>query len=235
MQQDFYIYLFIKIEMSEKVCQLDFTNGIEFDPDCLGAYAAKLVGTLILVGAFALKIPQIYNLYSTKDVVGLSAGAFYSEVPLSMVSVIYNILQGNPFTSYGEGCIIMIQNIILVFLLWAYMKPSPTMGTITTVLGLFISVAIGSFYLPIEYQYILPLSTLPMMVYSRMAQILTNYQLGTTGQLSIITTFLQFGGSIARVFTTILEVGWDMSLLSVYALSTALSAILMAQVLLLLL
>lgn len=215
--------------MADKVCHMDFAAGFVFNPDCLGAYAAKLIGTAILVGAFALKLPQIYNIYTTGDVVGLSAGAFYSEVPLSTVSVVYNILQGNPFTSFGEGCIILVQNVILVFLLWSFTKPAPTVGHRVSVLASFVLVTAAAYYLPKEFQYVLPLSTLPMMTYSRLAQIHSNYKLGTTGQLSMITTFLQLGGSLARVFTTIMEVGWDMSLLSVCALSTVLSGILMSQ------
>jgi hypothetical protein len=172
----------------------------------------------------------MYNIYATKDVVGLSAGAFYSEVPLSIVSVVYNILQGNPFTSFGEGCIILVQNFILVIMLWCYMKPAPASSTVISVLALFAAVTVGSLYTPTEYQYILPLTTMPMMIYSRMAQIISNVKHGTTGQLSLITTFLQLGGSLARVFTTIMEVGWDMALLAVCGLSTALAGILMAQV-----
>lgn len=212
------------------MCQLDFTNGFVFDPNCIGAYAAKAVGTLILAGALALKLPQMYNIYATKDVVGLSPEAFYTDVPLSTVSVVYNILQGNPFTSYGEGCIIGLQNFVLVLLLWAYMKPAPSLSTMVSVLALFGGVTLVSFYLPPEYQYVLPLSTLPMMMYSRLAQIYSSYKQGTTGQLSLITTFLQFGGSLARVGTTIVEVGWDWSLLAVYLLSALLNGIMMAQV-----
>jgi hypothetical protein len=97
---------------------------------------------------------------------------------------------------------------------------------------MFIAVTVGALYMPPEYQYILPLTTMPMMIYSRMAQIISNVKHGTTGQLSLITTFLQLGGSLARVFTTIMEVGWDMALLAVCGLSTALAGILMAQVML---
>eukprot|EP00428_Durinskia_dybowskii_P076452 CAMPEP_0170401620 /NCGR_PEP_ID=MMETSP0117_2-20130122/25118_1 /TAXON_ID=400756 /ORGANISM="Durinskia baltica, Strain CSIRO CS-38" /LENGTH=237 /DNA_ID=CAMNT_0010658427 /DNA_START=17 /DNA_END=730 /DNA_ORIENTATION=- len=216
--------------MTEKVCELDLASVLQFDPDCLGTYAAKAVGTLILVGAFALKIPQIYNIYSTGEVVGLSPGAFYSEVPLSLVSVAYNFLQGNPFTSYGEGFIIMVQNLILVIMLWCYMKPPPSTATILSVLAMFSATTVISLFMPRQYQYILPLTTMPMMIYSRMAQIIANYQQGTTGQLSIITSILQFGGSVARIGTTIVEVGWDISLLSVYGISTALAGILLAQI-----
>jgi len=215
--------------MADSTC-LDFSAGFQFRQDCIGVYAAKLIGTVILVGSFALKVPQIYNLYSTKNTVGLSPSSFYTDCAAVIVTVVYNILQGNPFTSFGEQCVILVQNIILVLLLWVHSKPGPSflnMLSVTVVLG---GIAAGSYVLPAEHQYVLPLTTLPLMIYSRMAQIISNYQCGTTGSLSIITTFLMLGGSLARVLTTIIEVGWDVSLLTVTFISAALSAILMAQV-----
>ena len=209
---------------------LDFSTGFHFNQDCIGVYAAKLIGTAILVGSFALKLPQIYNMYSTKNVVGLSPSSFYTDVAALIITVVYNVLQGNPFTSFGESFVIMMQNLILVFLLWAHSKPGFSLTNKAAVLLGFVAITAVSYNLPAEYQYVLPLSTLPLMIYSRSAQIVSNYQHGTTGQLSIITTFLQLGGSLARVLTTIIEVGWDPALLTVLAISNILSATLMAQV-----
>ncbi|KAJ1428880.1 hypothetical protein B484DRAFT_396631, partial [Ochromonadaceae sp. CCMP2298] len=188
--------------MAAKICSVDLSN-FSFDADCIDTYIAKLLGFAILAGAFALKVPQILNLVRTKDVQGLSPSAFYTEVPLSTISIVYNILQGNPFTSFGETCVISVQNFILVLLLWAYMKPAPSTFTVVGVLSLFIAVGALAWHLPSDLQYLLPLSILPMLIYSRLAQIITSYSNGTTGQLSIITAFLQFAGSLARIFTTI--------------------------------
>ena len=78
--------------------------------------------------------------------------SFYTEVPLVTTHVVYNYLQKNPFRSYGETCIILVQNIILVGLLWTYSKPTPSLVKILTVVAVFASVAIVSFNLPAEYQ-----------------------------------------------------------------------------------
>jgi len=189
-----------------------------------------VLGSLVLLGSLAVKLPQIINIMITKDIIGLSPSAFYTEVPLSITTIVYNYLQKNPFISYGETCIISVQNAILVLLLWIYMKPSPSIQTIVTVILIFIAVACISFNLPLELQYLLPFTTVPLMLYSRGVQIYSNYMIGTTGQLSLITIFLQFAGSLVRIFTTIQEVGLDMSLLAVISLSVILNGILMGQV-----
>lgn len=215
--------------MSDNTC-LDFSAGFQFRQDCVGVYVAKLIGIVILIGSFALKVPQIYNIFSTKNVVGLSPSSFYTDCAAVIVTVVYNILQGNPFTSFGEQCVILVQNLILVLLLWVHSKPGPSLINMLLVSITLGGIAAGSFFLPAEYQYILPLTTLPLMIYSRMAQIISNFQYATTGSQSIITTFLMLGGSLARLLTTIIEVGWDVSLLTVTGISAALSAILMGQV-----
>lgn len=159
-------------------CKFDLSIITSFESDCIGFYISKCLGLLILLGSFALKLPQIINIITKKNVIGLSANAFYTEVPLSITTIVYNYLQNNPFTSYGETCIISIQNMILVVLLWMYMIPTPSITTIISILLMFLMVTIVSLSLPNDYQYLLPLTTLPLMIYSRTAQIVTNIKLG---------------------------------------------------------
>ena len=187
--------------------------------------------------------------------------SFYTEVPLVTTHVVYNYLQKNPFRSYGETCIILVQNIILVGLLWTYSKPTPSLVKILTVVAVFASVAIVSFNLPAEYQvtvccmyilndvdmihielttishstwyflqYILPLTNLPMLLLSKCPQIYKNMMNKHTGQLSLPTTFLTFAGSMARIFTTIQDVGYDAALLCNCTANATLSGVLVIQV-----
>ena len=216
--------------MSAVVCNTNLLNGFVFQPECINVYIAKLLGYAILAGSIALKFPQILNIVLTKDVEGLSEIAFYSEVPMGITTVMYNYRHGNPFSSYGEVVAILIQNIILVYLLWAFMKPPAPAQTKLGVIACCVSVGFACHTMRPEILYLLPLSNLPIMVWSRLAQILTNFKRGSTGQLSLITNFLTFGGTLARIFTTIQEVGWDLSLLAGLVISAALSGILMSQV-----
>jgi mannose-P-dolichol utilization defect protein 1 len=91
------------------------------------------------------------NIISTKDVKGLAPESFYSEVPLTVLTVLYNIRQGYPFLSYGESTVIMVQNVILVLLLWQFMKPSPSVSVITSVLSMFLGVTLGGKMMPPLY------------------------------------------------------------------------------------
>lgn len=212
---------------NELFVNLNFSN-----TSCMTFLISKLLGVLILAGSVLLKLPQIINIYSTKDVEGLSPTSFYTEVPLVITNVVYNVLQGNPFSSYGENVFILVQNLILVFMLWTYMSPKtkPTIPTMVGILAFFGIVAFGSLQLPPSLWFCLPLSNLPLVLISRIPQIIQNFKLRSTGQLSGITTFLIFAGSLARVFTTIQEVGWDFSLLTGFFFGLSTSGTLLAQV-----
>jgi hypothetical protein len=202
----------------------------EWPSSCFKLLLSKFLSSGILVGSIAVKFPQILNIVSSKQATGLSPQSFYSEVSITISTVLYNYRQGYPFLSYGETVMVLIQNVILVLLLWKFMKPVPSAGHIGLVIGLFAAVSIVCAVLPMEYLYLLPLVNLPLLIYSRAVQIYSNTKNRSTGQLSSITTGLTFLGSTARIFTTIQEVGWDFSLLSGYVMSTILSGTLLSQV-----
>ena len=120
---------------------------------------SRLLGYAILLGAFGLKVPQMLQIVQSGSVEGLSELAFYTEIPLSTTAVVYNYLRGNPFISYGETFIILVQNLILVGMLWTYSIPIPKVGTIIIVLCIFMGVAVCSFYLPYNLQVLNPPKT----------------------------------------------------------------------------
>eukprot|EP01038_Epipyxis_sp_PR26KG_P010237 gene10237-13770_t len=200
---------------------------------CFKVYLSKLLGYSILLGSIALKLPQIINIIVSKDVVGISPISFYGEVPLATTTVVYNILKNNPFSSYGESVMVLIQNLVLVFLLWTFSKPAVLLQTRLSVLLGFVVIAIISYFIPPSFQFLLPLFNFGLMIISRVSQvpqIISNFKLRTTGQISIITTLLLFVGALVRIFTTIQEVGYDVPLLTGFSISTILSGILLAQI-----
>jgi len=216
----------------DQVCNVAevFKFNIETYKLCAADWISQLLSAGILAGSVALKLPQIFNIVMSGDVEGISPESFYSEVPLTVNNVMYNFRKGYPFMSYGESAIVMVQNFILVVVLWKYMTPSPTTGHILTVLGTFAAITLLCAWIPESFLYLLPLAGFPLMIYSRLMQIISNYRLRTTGQLSSITTLLTFLGSAARVFTTIQQVGWDMNIISGFVVSTVLAGILLFQI-----
>lgn len=68
-------------------------------------------------------------------------------------------------------------------------------------------------------------TALPIMLLSRVSQILTTYKNGTTGQLSFVTAVMNAMGTGARVFTTLNEIKSTLLLVQSVAMFTVNSVI----------
>ena len=104
------------------------------DFDCWKLLISKALGLGILVASVLLKAPQIVDIVANGSTLGLVASGFYLETLAYTSSSIFNLRQGNPFTTWGEVLFIWVQNVILVLLLWYYTKARATVsaGVATT-------------------------------------------------------------------------------------------------------
>ena len=98
------------------------------DFDCWKLLISKALGLGILMGSVLLKAPQIVRIVAAGSTMGLVASGFYLETFAYTSSSIFNLRQGNPFTTWGEVLIIWAQNVVLVLLLWYYTKAKATVS-----------------------------------------------------------------------------------------------------------
>ena len=135
------------------------------------------------------------------------------------------ITQGIPFTVYGESLIIMVQNFVIIQLIWNYNK---TVGFVEKVLVSVFFMAYGytmfkttmitpelwtlissSSSLLSKYIYLIftrsinPFCSLDII--AKVPQILTNFRNKSTGQMAFVTFLLSFLGSVARLGTVLVE------------------------------
>lgn len=82
--------------------------------------------------------------------------------------------------------------------------------------------------IPMSTLSVLQVSTLPLSVFSKLPQITANHRARSTGNLSAFAVGSQVAGCLARLFTTITEVG-DQILLLGFAVALALNCVLGAQ------
>eukprot|EP01084_Bolivina_argentea_P153883 268295_1 len=199
---------------------------------CLKAIFAKLASYGIIIGSFALKAPQIFKIVMSQNVVGISAMSVYWELAGYITTTCYNMLMDNPISTYGELIAIIVQNCIIVVLVWLYAEAGskPSVLHMASVVGGLLGLGIACLLIPEEYFFILPLSSVPVTLLSRMPQILTNLSNGHTGQLAPLTLLLSLAGGVVRLLTFIQQVGWDMGLIVNYGTGCITNAILVFQV-----
>ncbi|BAF21547.1 mannose-P-dolichol utilization defect 1 protein homolog 2 isoform X2 [Oryza sativa Japonica Group] len=175
------------------------------EKDCLLPLASKLLGYAIVAASTTVKLPQILKILKHGSVRGLSVASFELEVVGYTIALAYCIHKGLPFSAYGELAFLLIQAIILVAIIYYY---SPPMGTKTWMKALLYCglapTVLGGKIDPALFE-VLYASQHAIFFFARLPQIWKNFMNKGTGELSFLTCFMNFAGSIVRVFTSIQE------------------------------
>ena len=149
------------------------------------------------------------------------------------MNLAYSILRGNPFSSYGDVAIVLLQQVIIVCLIWAWgiegKKHSLThIGSIVAV-----AVAAGVFifkYLPPSFISFLLLYSSVSSISSRIPQIISNYKGGKVGVQSIVTYIAAVLGNAVKLFVAIVELKDNLRALTI-TISMILNLVVLLQVL----
>ncbi|XP_060199393.1 mannose-P-dolichol utilization defect 1 protein homolog 2-like isoform X2 [Lycium barbarum] len=188
------------------VCVVATLSKGEFpEKDSLLPLISKLLGYAIVAASTTVKLPQILKILRHKSVRGLSVVSFELEVIGYTIALAYCLHKGLPFSAFGEYAFLLIQAIILVAIIYYFSQP---LGTKTWIRGL-LYCAIAPIVLagqidPILFEALYA-SQHAIFLFARIPQIWKNFKNRSTGELSLLTFFMNFGGSMIRVFTSLQE------------------------------
>lgn len=172
---------------------------------CLLPLISKILGYCIVLASTTVKLPQIIRILKHSSVRGLSVTAFELEVVGYTIGLSYCVHKGLAFSAYGEYVFLLIQAIILVGLIYYFSQP---LGLKTWAIALLYctiapTVLAGQID-PVLFEALYA-SQHAIFFCARVPQIWANYKNKSTGELSFLTCFMNFGGSIVRVFTSVQE------------------------------
>ncbi|XP_023947456.2 mannose-P-dolichol utilization defect 1 protein homolog [Bicyclus anynana] len=213
--------------LSEKCYNEFFVRYNFLDEPCLKATLSKGLGIGIIAGSILVKVPQILKIVANKSAEGINIYGVYLELFAITANFAYSYIMNFPFSAWGEGTFLAIQTAIIASLVLHY-GGSPGKATVflATYVGLVSAVVSG--YVPKDVLWNMQAVNVPIIVIAKSIQVLTNYKNGSTGQLSAVTCLLLFGGSIARIFTSIQETG-DSIIIITYCVSTIANGALVLQ------
>ncbi|XP_042508433.1 mannose-P-dolichol utilization defect 1 protein homolog 2 [Macadamia integrifolia] len=175
------------------------------DKDCLLPLISKLLGYCIVAASTIVKLPQILKILKHGSVRGLSVAAFELEVVGYTIALSYCLHKGLPFSAYGELAFLLIQAIILIAIIYYYSQPMGMKTWIRALIycGIAPTILAGQID-PVLFEALYA-SQHAIFFFARVPQIWENYSNKSTGELSFLTSFMNFGGSIVRVFTSFQE------------------------------
>ncbi|KAL7700426.1 hypothetical protein NQL31_003396 [Lotmaria passim] len=187
----------------------------------------------VVVGASILKVPQILKVLQNNKADGISLISIVVELLSYVVSTSWGIVQGLPFRDYGENFLITVQLVVLLLLV-AKLQRKTRSACLALAVELLTFYAFAGDHVPRSVHETLLSGQVLLNMSSRVPQIYANYQTRCRGQLSFLTFFLAFGGGVARVMTTALNVSWEKGkaiMLVQFGVAASLNAIILAQML----
>lgn len=217
------IFLLVAMDRSVKFMMLH-TNA---------EHLSKLLGTILIVASFGVKVPQIASIVQAKTVKGLSPIKSYTSILSLVLTVVYSVANQHPFTSWGDSFSILLQELIIVALIWTYGDTSLITEIVYSVTFFIFSGTVATSAMKSRPEKLWPMPILASVIAlsGALPQILENYANKHTGPLSFITQLMIFLGLLVRVFTTLTEVN-DPIVLGSVILSTIVNGIMLAQIIL---
>eukprot|EP01134_Creolimax_fragrantissima_P005052 CFRG5052T1 len=198
---------------------------------CLKQLVNKGLSVGIIAGSFLLKVPQMLKIYGNHSAEGISLFAIFLELVNYTVTVVHNIRHENPLVAWAETLNLTFQNYILLLMVMVYGKGNFALGVLLLgILGAMHYVMADIEMFTDEYLNIAFNAGLSLVVASRGIQIMAIFRAGHANNISFPTIFLQFAGSVARVFTTMQEMPDDTQMLASFALASAFNGFIVLQV-----
>ncbi|KAG0579636.1 hypothetical protein KC19_4G112100 [Ceratodon purpureus] len=173
--------------------------------DCALPLLSKFLGYAIIVSSVFLKVPQIWVIVKNKSIKGLSVASFELEVAGFTIALAYCLFRQLPFSAYGEIVFILAQSIVCLALIYYY---SPKLGPsvwVKTALYCAVAPMLLGGNLDANLFEALYACQHGIFFFSRIPQIIENFNTKSTGQLSFMTNFMSLGGCLVRTFTSIQE------------------------------
>ncbi|XP_063043465.1 mannose-P-dolichol utilization defect 1b [Engraulis encrasicolus] len=215
--------------MPEKCYDEFFLNFNFLHVECLKIVISKGLGIGIILGSVLVKLPQILKLMGAKSAEGLSFNSILLELLAITGTMAYSIAKGFPFSAWGEALFLMLQTVAIGFLIQHY-GGKTFKGLMFLIIYFALVSVLVSPMTPMSVVTTMQASNMPAIIIGRLIQAGTNYSNGHTGQLSAISVFLLFAGSLARIFTSIQETGDSLMALT-YVISSSCNGVIAAQVL----
>jgi mannose-P-dolichol utilization defect protein 1 len=186
---------------------------------------SKVLSICILVGAFFIRIPQIFCILHARSTRGISDLMYHLENISCIISIAYGQRTHMPFTTYGENYFLLGQNFIILFLIYYFE------GRIRAQIGFFTLLWFVLLFdaVPLEIlNWIIICVPIPLNIISRIPQILELYREKSPGSVSLLMNIANSGGSLIRIFNIITE-SFDIYILLGYIVSFSLNSIIVCQ------
>ena len=154
------------------------------DAECLRLAVSKGLGVGIIAASSIVKVPQIANLVRSRSAAGVSFLSYLLETTACLITLAYNVRNGFPFNTYGETALLAAQNVVISVLVLNYSGQPAAAAVFVAALAGGLGLLFTRGLLDMQALSFLQAGAGVLGVASKLPQILTIWQAGSTGQLS---------------------------------------------------
>ncbi|KAI3413710.1 hypothetical protein GPALN_011193 [Globodera pallida] len=213
----------------DKCSDIFFIDFNFFHKECAPLLISRLLGIAITFGSTFLLVPQILKIHNAKSGEGLSLLAQLLGLISAAAVSAYSYEKSFIFGQWGDSLFVAIQTtFIIVQILYFSGNFAYAVAFVSCCWSA--SLAIFYHYIPMAILTQLQAAVIPIVFLSKGIQIFANYRQCGTGQLSLISVSMQFGGCVARVFTSVQETAGDWLVIAPFLVSSLLNGIIFLQI-----
>lgn len=176
-----------------------------------------------------VKVPQVLKILQNKSGEGINLISVLFDLTAITFHLSYSYVSGFPFSSWGDNTFLALQTAAIAALVLFFNGAKLKSLAFCVVYGSIVYV-LCSGLTPYKVLVTTQSLNIPILLVGKLSQAFTNYKNGSTGQLSAVTAFLLFAGSLARIFTSIQETGDKMMIVTFCASSFA-NGVIVSQIL----
>ena len=154
---------------------------------CVKLAVSKGLGIGIVGASSIVKVPQILKLVQSQSASGVSFLSYLLETSSYLISLVYNVRNAFPFSTYGETALVLGQNVIITVLVLNYSGRASMAALFVAALAVSFVTLFSENIVDMQNLRYLQAGAGALGVASKVPQILAILQEGGTGQLSAFT------------------------------------------------
>lgn len=217
-------------QLFDKVCCAKAIQDLDFQESrCISMFYTKILGYGIIVGASAVKLPQVLKIFGAKSGAGITVLGVILELLAITFNACYSLRNSFPFSAWGEAIFLALETALIAFLVLWYDGNRGRATTFLLTYGAIVFALTHPTIVPKDVMWYLQSTVVVLSVSGKMIQAVKNYKAQHTGQLSAVTAWAILAGAVTRIYTTIKETG-DMLTAVTFVFAAAANAILALQV-----
>ena len=199
---------------------------------------AIVLGYVVIFFSMIYKIPQIIQIQNAGSARGVNLLTNLQDLVAYIFAFAYSYSEGHPFSGYGENLFQGVGTLIISSQIFYFERKRSLSYVSQFIFGIGVSSVVMSrsreIFGRVLGTQLLNLSktiTIILGLTGKLPQVSSNFRAKAVGELSFVTTLLNFIGSLVRIYTVFKQLAVDLLMITTQSTSLLVNGTLVLQIL----